>query len=147
MGKQEQEGQQGLLKGDRQEHQSQIGGGAVGEGAFEIHLGDGHQGTADRTDRAHHQQHLDGHRREAQQWHQLQEHQRTTGHHGGIAQDRGRVGALHGLIQPQMHRKLGALAHGAGDQTQAQQAGWQGGELGGVDPLVEIGEFERTGPG
>ena len=72
MGKYEQEGQQGLLKGDRQEHQSQIGGGAVGEGAFEIHLGDGHQGTADRTDRAHHQQHIDGHRREAKQWHQLQ---------------------------------------------------------------------------
>ena len=45
-----------------------------------------------------------------------------------------------------MHRELGAFAHRSGDQAQAQQGGRQGGELGGVDPAVKIGEFQRAGP-
>ena len=147
MGEQEKQRQQGLLERDGQKHQSQIGGGAIGEGALEIHLGDGHQGTADGTDRAHHHQHFDRHRRQAEQRHQLEQHQGAAGHHGGVAQDRGRVRAFHRLIEPQMHRKLGALAHRPGNQSEAEQRGRQGGEVDGVDPAVQVGEFERARPG
>ena len=127
MGKEQQQGQQGLLQGDRQEHQPQIGGGPVGESALEVHLGDGHQGAAEGADRAHNQQHIDRHRREAQQRHQLEQHQGAAGDHGGVAKDRGGIRTLHRLIEPEVHRELGAFAHRSSDQAQAQQGGRQGG--------------------
>ena len=155
MGEQQQQGHGRLLQGDGDEDQAQIGGGGIGKGALEIHLGEGHQGTGNGADRAHHQQHGGCHRRQPQQRHQFEQHQGTGGHHHRIAQNRGGVRSLHGLIQPEVHRELGAFPHRSSNQAQANQAARQGGQratrlgrvLGLGGPAVEIGELHRAGQG
>jgi hypothetical protein len=151
MGQQQQQGNGRLLQPDGDEHQSQVGGGAVGEGSLEIHLGDGHKGTRQGADGAHHQQHRDSQGREAQQGHHLHQHQSATGDHRRIPQDGGGIGSFHGLIQPEMHRELGAFSHRSGDQTQPDEGAGQRGDRslleGGSGPLIQGIKGEGRGPG
>ena len=81
MGKQQQHRNDRLLHCDGHEHQPQIGGGAIGERPLDIDLGNRHQRATNGADGANDQQNIDGHGRELQQRHHLQEHQGTTGDH------------------------------------------------------------------
>ena len=148
MGEEQEQGNARQLEGDRDENETQIGGRRVTEGAFEVHLGQGDQGSTDRTDGSDRQQDISGDRREPNDRHQLHQHDRPAGHHDGIPQDRSRVRALHGFIEPEVHRELGTFAHRTCDESQTQQADaeWSQGpcSLEVAGPVVEVVELHRA---
>ena len=145
VGEQQQQSQNRNLQRDGNEHQTQMGGCCVRLGALDVHLGDGHQRAADGADAADHQQHPFSNGGELQDWHHLEQDDRPAGDHHGIAQDGSWVGPLHRFIQPQVHRELGALACGAGDQPKPQQRCRQGGKSILRGPGVEVVEPHGTG--
>ena len=144
MGIEQQQCQHGHLQGNRDEHQTEIGRRGVRQRALDINLGNRNKGTADGADRANHLKHHESHRRVLQQGHDLEQHDRTTGHHNGIAQNRGRVRTLHGLIKPEVHGELGALAGWSCHQSKTEQScsQWRQGVLG--RPAVEIIEARNA---
>ena len=145
MGEQEQQGQHRDLQRDSDEDQPHMSRRGVRQRAFDVDLGQGHQGAADRTDAADHEHHADSDGRELQDRHHLQQHNRAAGHHNRIAENRGGIRALHGFVQPEVHRELGAFARRAGNQAQTQQRRGQRreGVLGG--PGIEVVEPHHSG--
>ena len=87
-----------------------------GEGSLYIHLSQRDQRGHHRRGAANGNQHGLHQRAQFDEGLQAQQHPGATNHHYRVAQHGGGQGALHGLIQPEVQRNLGALAHGAGDQ-------------------------------
>ena len=125
MGEQQQQGQHWDLQCNGNEHQAQMRRCGIGEGAFDINLGQCHQRPADCTDAADHQHHSDRDGGELKDRHHLEKHDRSAGHHNRVPEDRSRIGPLHRFIKPEVHRELGALAGGSRNQAQAEQRGRQ----------------------
>ena len=87
MGVKQQQGQNRHLQGNRDEHQAEIGRCGIRQGPLDINLGNGHQRSTDRTDRADHLQHHEGDGRMLQQRHHLQQHNCSAGDHHRVAQN------------------------------------------------------------
>ena len=105
----------------RHEQQTQPAAHQEGESPLHIDLGQGDQRTDKGTGAAHHHQQAGGQRTQLDQRLKAQQHPGTAHHHHRVAQHRGGQGALHRLIQPEVERNLGALAHRSGDQGEHDQ--------------------------
>ncbi len=103
------------------EQQAHPAGHQERQGSLDIHLGKGDQGADDGRGAAHHHQHRLHQRHHLDQGLEAQQHPGTADDHHRVAQHRGRQRTLHGFIQPQVQRDLGALAHRTGDQRQHDQ--------------------------
>ena len=96
------------------------------QGPFHIDLGQGDQGAHQGAGAPHHHQHALHKGAQGDQGLQPQQHPDASHHHHRVAQHGGGQRALHGLIEPEVERNLGAFAHGPGDQGQQNQGDARG---------------------
>ena len=109
---------------ERQEHESQLRHGGVGQHLLDVGLHQRHRGGEERREHADHRDHLRGFgRHHVDARHARREIHTRRDHRGGVDQRRHRRGASHGVGEPHIQRNLRRFPGGAHEQQHPHQAG------------------------